>query len=108
MCAFKSIYWNVHCSVRLNGFLSDWFTVRMGLKQGCLLSPLLFSIYTNDLAEEIKAMNIGVSIDDDIIAILMFADDIALIAENEGDLHKIMDKLNSWCEKWKMVINELK
>ncbi len=50
MCALKSIYCNVQCSVRLNGILSDCFTVRMGLKQGCLLSPLLFSIYINDLA----------------------------------------------------------
>ncbi len=108
MCALKSIYCNVQCSVRLNGVLSDWFTVRMGLQQGCVLSHLLFSIYINDLAEEIKAMNIGVNIDDDIIAILMFADDIALIAENEGNLQKMMDKLNSWCEKWKMVINEKK
>ncbi len=68
----------------------------------------LFSIYINDLAEEIKAMNIGVNIDDDIIAILMFADDIALIAGNEGGIQKMMDKINSWCEKWKMVINEKK
>ncbi len=61
-----------------------------------MLSPLLFSIYINDLAEEIKAMNIGVN-----IAILMCADDIALIAENEGDLQKMMDK--RWYEKWNMV-----
>ncbi len=79
----------------------------MGLKQCCLLSPLLFSIYINDLAEEIKAMNIGVNTDDNIIAILMFVDDIALIAENKGLLQKMLDKLNSW-EKWKMVINEKK
>ncbi len=108
MCALKSIYCNVQRSVRLNGVLSDWFTVRMGLKQDGLLSLLLFTIYINDLAEEIKAMNIGVNIDDDIIAILIFADDIALITENEGDLQKMMDKLNSWCEKWKMVINDKK
>ncbi len=94
MCALKSIYCYIQCSVRLNGVLSDWFTVRMGLTQGCVLSPLLFSIYINDHTEEIKAMNIGVNIDDDIIAILMFADDIALIVENEDDLQKMMDKLN--------------
>ncbi len=44
----------------------------------------------------------------DIITILMFADDIALLAENEGDLQKMMDKLHSLCDKWKMVINEKK
>ncbi len=53
-------------------------------------------------------MNIGVNIDDDIIVILMFVNDIALIVENEGHLQKMMDKLNSWCEKWKMIINKKK
>ncbi len=38
----------------------------------------------------------------------MFTDDITRLAETESDLQKMMDKLNSWCEKWKMVINEKK
>ncbi len=52
-------------------------------------------------------MNIDVNVDDYIIAILIFVDDFAQIAENEGDLQKMMDKLNSWA-KWEMVINEKK
>ncbi len=36
MCAIKSMYCNVQCSFRLNRVLSDWFTVRMGLKQVCV------------------------------------------------------------------------
>ncbi len=62
----------------------------------------------NDLAEDLKAMNIGVSINDEIIPILMFAADIALLVENESDLQKVMDKLHSWFNKWKMVINKSK
>ena len=108
MCALKSIYRNVQCCVRINGVMSQWFPVKTGLKQGCLLSPLLFSMYINDLAEEINEMNIGIKIDDEWIAILMFAGDIALLAENEADLQKLLDKLNSWCNKWKMVINHKK
>ncbi len=37
----------------------------------------------------------------------MFADDIALLAEH-CDLHKMMDTLDFWCKKWKMVIHEKK
>ena len=46
----RSIYNTVLCSVKLNGFLTDWFGVKCGLKQGCSLSPVLFNLYINDLA----------------------------------------------------------
>ena len=50
------------------------------------MSPSLFSIYVNDLAEDIRALNIGVDIDDLNVSILLYADDIALIAPDERSL----------------------
>ena len=41
----KALYTNVNCSVRINGYLTEWFSVLSGLKQGCLLSPLLFNLF---------------------------------------------------------------
>ena len=42
--ALFSIYKNVYSCVKLNGNFTDWFEVKCGLKQGCILSPLLFSL----------------------------------------------------------------
>ena len=39
--SMKAIYSNVRCSVKVNGVLSDSFDGSSGLKQGCLLSPML-------------------------------------------------------------------
>ena len=39
--SMKAIYSNVRCSVKVNGVFSDSFDVSSGLKQGCLLSPML-------------------------------------------------------------------
>ena len=47
--AIKGLYDKVICTVRINGFNTDWFTVKCGLKQGCPLSPVLFSFFINDL-----------------------------------------------------------
>lgn len=58
----------------------------MELKKGCQLSPTLFSIYVNDLAEDIKRLNAGVDIDDLNISILLYADDIA----DRGKITKIL------------------
>ena len=37
----------------LNGY-TDWFDIEAGVRQGCILSPLLYSIFINGLAEAIK------------------------------------------------------
>ncbi len=45
---------DVKCSVKINGHYSEWFNVSVGLKQGCLMSPMLFNLYIDDLISEIK------------------------------------------------------
>ena len=77
----QAIYNRCQCCVRLNGHCSEWFAVEAGLKQGCLLSTILFSIYINDLAKSIKYLNYGINLGSDIVSILLYADDIVLLAE---------------------------
>ena len=76
-----------------------------GVKQGCKLSPTLFSLYINDLANEIKQMNLGVDIDELQLSILPYADDVALIAPDADSLQLMLDKLNEWCCKWRLTVN---
>ena len=106
--ALKSLYNDVKCAVKLNNQLSSWFDVNVGLKQGCLLSPVLFNLYVNDLACKIKSLNIGVRTQNDNISILMYADDLVFLAESESDLQMMLDTLNEWCITWGMNVNEQK
>ncbi len=70
------MYENVSCSVRVNDPMTERFDVELGVKQGCVLSPTLFSIFVNNLAEEIKDLMGRIDIDGDNLSILLFADDI--------------------------------
>ena len=103
--ALKGIYQQVQCCVRVQGSLTKFFNVGTGLKQGCLLSPMLFNLYLNDFICNVKESGLGISVDGEKIAILVYADDIVLIAENEQDLQTMMNMLNDWCKIWQMSVN---
>jgi len=45
----KALYSKVSSCVKVNGELSEWFDINCGVKQGCVLSPTLFSMFINDL-----------------------------------------------------------
>ena len=96
------------CSVRLKGLSSDWFPVNVGLKQGCLISPSLFNLYINDLACKIKESGLGVSVHNEVVSLLMYADDLVLVSENEKDLQSMLNILDDWCSEWNVMINEQK
>ena len=84
--SIKSLYENVTYAVKVNGRLTPWFSASKGAKQGCNLSPTLFQIYINDLIEEVKSLGHGIKCGEKTVSILVFADDIALIARNEQEL----------------------
>ena len=106
--AVKSLYASVASCVRINNLTTDWFDVSCGLRQGCCLSPLLFNIFINDVAVRIKALGKGVMIDEDLVCILMYADDIVLISENAEDLQLMLNCLNEWCGANAMSVNASK
>ncbi len=96
--AVKSLYKNVQCNVRVNDRYTSWFDVKCGLKQGCLLSPLLFNLYINDRLTTINNLSVGVVMDSFTVGILAYADDVVLLAETENDLNLLLDCLNTWTQ----------
>lgn len=58
--AIQSLHNEVKCTVRIKNYLTPWFNVEAGVKQGCIVYPTLFSVYINDLADRINSLNCGV------------------------------------------------
>ena len=63
----------------------------------------MFNIYVNSLIDDINALNIG--IDNEKLAILLYVDDVVLLAENEKDLQMMLDVLNFWCKNNALYVN---
>ena len=104
----KALYNGTSCSVKVDNKQSDEFLVTSGLRQGCVLSPLLFSLYINALVDTLKKHDCGVQCGNDIIPGLLFADDTALLAPDEEGLIRSLNCMVQWCAEWGVKINVAK
>ncbi len=102
----KALYNNPTGCVRLNDYSTDWFDIDSGVRQGDSLSPTLFGIFINDLAQDVNQLGLGIEVDGQNISILLYADDIVVFAKSEEELQRILDCISNWCSKWRLRINE--
>jgi hypothetical protein len=91
--------------VWLYGKLTNWFNCKTGVKQEDNLSPALFSIFLNDLVQDIYDLNLGVKLVDRKLFISLYADDIALVARSPDDFQRMLHELHRWCRRWRVLIN---
>ena len=96
----KALYQDSSCRVRVHDRLSEEFEVGTGLRQGCVLSPLLFSLYINGVVTRLHKGKCGVQCGGDMVPGLLFADDTSLVASDREGLTKSLDVLVKWCEEW--------
>ena len=103
--AIKRLYCNTQNCLKINNMYTRWFPSFYGVRQGDSLSPTLFSIFLNDLANSIQTAKLGIDIGTKNIGILMYADDVALLAEDENKLQREINILRDWCNTWRLNVN---
>ena len=86
---------------------SERYTIEGGLRQGCILSPSLFSLFPMDLAEELERQGLGVRVRGTWMGACFFADDIVL-AESDNDLQSMLDVVSNYANRWKLRFNASK
>ena len=101
----EATYESISCEVRTGKELSEPFEVLRGLRQGCVLSPLLFSLYINSLVEKLRSREVGVRCRGKLIPGLLYVDDMILLAENEEMLKDGLNVLEEWCRQWGVKVN---
>ena len=100
------MYSDVRLRVRLEGVLGEMFSSNIGVMQGCPLSQLLFGLLTDRVEIYIHEMlpGVGVHMGQMLLQILLYADDLVLLAESQADLQKMLNALQQFCELMGLMV----
>jgi hypothetical protein len=102
----RSMYSEVKLCVKHMGTLSDFFNSNLGLFQGEITSPILFSLFLNDIEIHLQEnINVGINFDNISIYLLLFADDAVIVSETREGLQNSLDSLYSYCCRWNLTVN---
>ena len=102
------MYMNKKCHVKCANYLSESFTVANGVKQGAVVSSLLFNIYIDNLFIELKQIGLGCHVGPTFAGAFGYADDVALIAPSIYALKKIISVCESYAERHHIIFNSTK
>ena len=104
------IYWYsaLQCRVRWGEAHSTWFNVVAGVRQGGVLSPDFYCIYIDDLVSILEKLNVGCYVREVFLSILLYADDMALVAPSLRGLQILLKACEAFCLEWDICLNESK
>ena len=109
LSAMQSLYENGWARVRVGERESPQVQVRKGVRQGCPLSPWLFNVFIDKIVSEARKRFQGsVRLSTGQVEVLLFADDLVVLAESEEALQNNLQVVNDELEVWGMRANWLK
>jgi len=97
----KNLYAGQEARVRTGQETTDWFQIRKGVHQGCILSLCLFNLYAEYIMRNagLEEAQTGIKIARRNINNLRYADDTTLMAESEEELKSLLMKVKEESEK---------
>ena len=112
-CFYKliqNLYSNSSCALKIGTSQTKSFSYSRGVRQGCILSPLLFNLYVNDLPSAFQN-----TLSDPIILpngtklnSLLYVDDLIIISRPKIGLQNCLNTLSFFCNSWVLDINSKK
>ena len=95
-----NLYTNDIGCVKISNKVSETFDINQGVKQGCILSPMLFNIFMSDLQEKLEIEDndppeLAVN---KLCGCLIWADDLLILSKTEKGLQNMLDTLHSFSE----------
>eukprot|EP00775_Hariotina_reticulata_P001794 gene1794-biopygen3235 len=105
--AIMQMYWHAPMQPKLRNQVASPFASTRGVKQGDPLSPLLFGLFIDQLEHwlAVHVPAVGVQLGPTLLQLLLYADDLALVASSPADLQQLLDSLAEFCQQYAMEVN---
>ena len=108
-----NMYQNIKSCVKHQGQLSDFFRSENGVRQGENLSPILFSLFLNDLQQHLGSDGVrGIELNDQIdetlwlkLLVMLYADDTIIVSDDERDFQICLNSFQNYCNNWNLSVN---
>ena len=88
-------------AVLLNGNMTRWFKMLQGVKQGAILSMLLYICFINGLIKEVVEFRLSAEILNIQVGAVGYADDIAFICLDNETMQHLIDLAYEYSCKWR-------
>jgi hypothetical protein len=115
LAAIQALYSDAHIVINIDGCIGDSATVLSGVKQGCPLSPTLFGIFIDALegwlSHRVPAAGVRVQSEGGaarLLSTLIYADDLALLANCPLQLQALIDALAEFCSSAGLAVSAAK
>ena len=106
-CLMRKLYAGQEATVRTVQRTTEWFQIGKGVRQGCILSPCLFSLYAEYIMRNagLDKAQAGIKIARRNINSLRYADGTILMAESEEELKSLLMKVKEENQKVGLKLN---
>ena len=106
-CLLRNLYAGQETTVRTGHGTIDWFQIRKGVRQVCVLSPCLFNLFAEYIMQNagLDEAQAGIMIAGRNISNLRYAGDTTLMAESEEELKSLLLKVKEESEKAGLKLN---
>ena len=101
ICLLQNLYAGQEATVRTGHGTTDWFQIRKGVRQGCILSSCLFNLYAEYIMRNtgLDEAQAGIKFAWGNINNVSYADDTTLMTEREEELKSLLRKVKEEGEK---------
>ena len=101
-----NLYWNQRAQIIVDNEKSSEMNIKRGLRQGCVMSPLLFNVYSESIFKEaLLSKNERIITYEKVISNIRFADDTVIIASSAEELQRLLSRTITFCEQHGLKIN---
>ena len=107
ICLLRNLYAGQEATVRTLYGKTDWFKIKKGVRQGCLLSPCLFNLCAGRIMRNVRLdeLQAGIKIGGRNSNNFRYADDTTLMADSKAELKRLLTRVKEESERAGLKLN---